>query len=158
VLEHLAIGAWVRFTEQFSTAPRLYEKIAGTPPMRRQQSYRTLLVELQKGRCFYCGGDGAAVDHVVPWSYVLEDRLWNLVLCCATCNGRKSDQTPTDAFIEKLLSRNQRLLDGDVPQVAARRDLQEWASPGLNEHVRLLVANCRADGFDTWESSLQLGS
>jgi len=34
-LQLLAIGGWVRFTEQFTTAPRLYEKIAGLPPERK---------------------------------------------------------------------------------------------------------------------------
>jgi hypothetical protein len=28
-LQLLAIGGWVRFTEQFTAAPRLYEKIVG---------------------------------------------------------------------------------------------------------------------------------
>src|SRR5262249_27868510 len=54
VLDALAIGAWVRFTEQFSVAPRLYEKIAGLPPARRQERYRTALEAIQAPRCFYC--------------------------------------------------------------------------------------------------------
>lgn len=83
-LNLLAIGAWVRFTEQYTTAPRLYEKIAGSTPDRKHQKYRTVLAAIDGSVCFYCGSNSEKslhVDHFIPWSYVLEDRVWNLVLC-----------------------------------------------------------------------------
>ena len=49
------------------------------------------------------------VDHVIPWSFLLEDDLWDLVLACYRCNSTKSDWLPDHAFIEKLLLRNREL-------------------------------------------------
>jgi hypothetical protein len=42
VLELLSLGSWVQFTEQFTTAPRLYEKIAGLPPERKHANREQL--------------------------------------------------------------------------------------------------------------------
>ena len=52
VLQLLAIGGWVRFTEQFTFAPRLYEKIAGLPPERKHGRYRRFLITIQGNHCF----------------------------------------------------------------------------------------------------------
>lgn len=159
-LSLLAIGAWVRFTEQYTTAPRLYEKIAGTKPDRKHEKYRTDLLAIDGPACFYCGGTSEKtlhVDHFLPWSYVLEDRLWNLVLACETCNSQKSDQTPADPFVEKLLRRNLGLLDrvndGQASDVSmhAVRDLREFTAARLEENLRTLIANCRADEFGVWQ-------
>ena len=54
VLLLLAIGGWVRFTEQFTFAPKLYEKISGNIPVRKHERYRRFLVEIQGAKCFYC--------------------------------------------------------------------------------------------------------
>ena len=63
--------------------------------------------------CFYCGNDLAKasihVDHVIPWSYIHSDNLWNLVLACNHCNTSKSDRLPATEFLERLLTRNQKL-------------------------------------------------
>jgi len=142
-LQLLAIGGWVRFTEQFTTAPRLYEKIAGLPPERKQHRYRKFLSEQQQ-QCFYCevGGVPLDVEHVIPWSFLLEDRIWNLVLACQRCNSAKGDRIPSEICLSKLRERNAGLLkllaSGTLPadQRDVRRDLQEFASRDLDAHVR----------------------
>ncbi len=166
VLELLAVGSWVRFTEQYTTAPRLYEKIAGTTPERRHQKYRTFLSDVQGATCFYCErayNRTPHVDHFIPWTFVLEDRIWNLVLACEACNGDKSDQTPADTYIEKLVNRNSHLLEriaGEGTQAigaGAIRDLRGLTASRLEETVRTLVASCRADAFGTWPGPAALG-
>lgn len=62
--------------------------------------------------CFYCGkhlNDGAPLDHVIPWNFVKQDQLWDLVFACPTCNSSKNDKIPTEEFIYKLTERNKRL-------------------------------------------------
>jgi len=160
VIESLAIGSWVRFTEQYTNAPRLYEKIRGAKPERRHVRYRGFLLKLQDDHCFYCqakAGEMGAVDHVIPWCYVLEDRVWNLVLACKKCNSTKSNQTPADRYIDELINRNKTLLaeiiDGKIAEAGqvAVRDLREFVTKDIDEHIRTLVANCRADGFGMWK-------
>ena len=159
VIKSLAIGSWVRFTEQYTNAPRLYEKIRGAKPERRHVRYRGFLLKLQGAHCFYCqaeGGEMVAVDHVIPWCYVLEDRVWNLVLACKNGNSAKSNQTPADRYIDELINRNKTLLAGIIggkiaaASPAAVRDLREFITKDIDEHIRTLTANCRADGFGTW--------
>ena len=67
VLSLLSVGWWVKFTEQYTFAPRLYEKIAGAPPERKQERYRSFLTTVQGMRCFYCGLETTTlhIDHAV---------------------------------------------------------------------------------------------
>jgi hypothetical protein len=158
VLNLLAVGGWVKFTEQYSFAPRLYEKIAGIPPERKQERYRAFLVALQGTRCFYCEAESTQlhIDHVVPWSFVLEDRIWNLILACRDCNCTKSDRTPDDEMLLKLAVRNSSLIkclhNGELPleSAAVRRDLQGFSNETLQAHIAAMVENCRIDGFGMW--------
>lgn len=48
--------------------------------------------------CFYCGNEGGAVDHLTPRSRGGEDRLYNLVPACKSCNSLKSDKTPGEWY------------------------------------------------------------
>jgi hypothetical protein len=155
----LAVGGWVQFTEQFTFAPKLYEKISGITPDRKHERYRDFLLEFQGSKCFYCGlgaEKSLHVDHAIPWSFVLEDRVWNLVLACEACNCSKSDRTPDDSSLTKLNERNSRLLDRarvahSVPLATAiKRDLEIFTTESLESHVALLVRNCRDEGFGVW--------
>jgi 5-methylcytosine-specific restriction endonuclease McrA len=49
------------------------------------------------------------VDHVLPWSFVLEDRTWNLVLACRKCNNEKRDKLTNMGAIERLCARNEQI-------------------------------------------------
>lgn len=41
--------------------------------------------------CAYCGLHATTADHVVPKDAGGKDEMDNLVACCITCNGRKSN-------------------------------------------------------------------
>ncbi len=67
------------------------------------------LMDLQKGRCFYCGGavrDGAAVDHFIPWSRYPLDLGHNFVLAHASCNQDKRDMLAATGHLERWVERN----------------------------------------------------
>lgn len=157
-IDLLAIGSWVKFTEKFTSAPRLYEKIQGLAFKRSAlKPYREFLQsELGERECFYCAGSFLPqphVEHVIPWSFVAEDKVWNLVLSCKDCNSEKSSQTPANSFVTKLIHRNEKILAMDASGIPKRinNDLSEWRSGGLKKHVEVLVSRCRADGFGTWK-------
>jgi hypothetical protein len=86
LIDYVAVSGWVRFTEQFTSAPKLHDKIEGTSFRRGAVSHwRNVLQEIQNGKCFYDETHEVSapeVDHVLPWSFVLEDKTWNLVLAC----------------------------------------------------------------------------
>jgi 5-methylcytosine-specific restriction endonuclease McrA len=52
-------------------------------------------------RCQFCGrGDvPLTVDHVVPLSRGGEDAWENLVSACVSCNNKKGDRTPEEAYM-----------------------------------------------------------
>jgi 5-methylcytosine-specific restriction endonuclease McrA len=59
--------------------------------------------------CFYCGKhlvDGAPLDHVIPWDFIKQDQLWNLVFACPACNSSKNDRIPDQVYLNKLIKRN----------------------------------------------------
>lgn len=84
------------------------ELIAMTP-------VRTAFTEAFGPHCFYCGMHlpaGNPVDHVLPWSLVGIDGLANLVLACAKCNGDKSGALPAIEIVDRVLGRDQAVLEG----------------------------------------------
>ena len=77
--------------------------------------YRHILYEeFETKTCFYCGKkldeEKIHVDHFIPWSFIKDDNLWNLVLSCPKCNLNKKDKLPNIDFLTRILDRNQTLL------------------------------------------------
>ena len=71
--------------------------------------------------CFYCETHLPAnnpVDHVLPWSLVGIDGLANLVLACARCNGDKSGALPAVGIIDRVLERDQEVLEEIASEIA----------------------------------------
>jgi hypothetical protein len=161
LIEYMAVSGWVAFTEKISSAPRLFTKLAGKKVTRKSLSaWREILVWLQQGRCFYCGSpeiENAHIDHFLPWSYVLEDRTWNLVLACPSCNGAKSDRLPQPQSIEALITRNLKLLDGTISVANSKfiRHFDEWRSRDLAAHIRSLHDQALSEQFPIWAGPVQ---
>lgn len=75
--------------------------------------YREILrKEFEEDTCFYCGKKLHAnmhVDHFIPWTFVKDDKLWNFVLSCPTCNERKNNRVPNQNYLIKLEDRNKKI-------------------------------------------------
>ena len=50
-----------------------------------------------------------SIDHVIPWSYMYSDDLWNLVYVLPNENSSKSNRLPNKKLIERLKARNIKL-------------------------------------------------
>jgi hypothetical protein len=162
VITQLAIGGWVEFTEQFTSAPKLFQKIQGVNPSRAALSfYRRFLGPYSNSECFYCDaqvGTRPHADHVIPWSYILEDKAWNLVLSCEKCNRNKWFYLPPEKpFLDKLIQRNQLLIQANLQSfpngIKIKRDFAEWDAPRLDKHIRESWHKAQADGFSVWKRS-----
>jgi HNH endonuclease len=91
------------------------------------------------------------VDHVLPWSFVLEDRTWNLELACRKCNNEKRDRLTSMPALETLCARNKAIADGSIDADRFfRRDFAEWHTRDLSSHVKGLYDQAVADGFPRW--------
>jgi 5-methylcytosine-specific restriction endonuclease McrA len=107
--EALANLWWARYLERVNRlAPLIIEKVERLGAKRGSLArYLRILQEMDGNRCFYCERDltlarDTHVDHVIPWSFLLSDPAWDLVLACDACNLAKSDVLPTRPFIQKL--------------------------------------------------------
>jgi 5-methylcytosine-specific restriction endonuclease McrA len=111
---------WAQMLENFNQAPRICKKVkiideesVRRKPLRGFSKY--LDVENPERVCFICGDKIAdqtpAIDHVIPWSFLYSDDLWNLVYSHQSCNSSKSNVIPNVAVIQKLEDRNKRLFD-----------------------------------------------
>ncbi len=114
-LERLNYYAWAKFLESINddvnVLAGIIEKLELASPERTDLSlYRELLSHEKYGKnCFYCGQKLSGeihVDHFIPWSFIENDKIWNLVLSCPTCNESKKDKLPTKKYLLKLVERN----------------------------------------------------
>ena len=71
-----------------------------------------MLVDVQRGNCFYCRRKLAAsshVDHFIPWVRYPRDLGHNFVLTHDTCNGHKADFLAGVEYLDRWLERNDNL-------------------------------------------------
>ena len=143
-LETIANHWWARYLERVNMlAPLIIEKVERNGAQRGSLAkYLKILRVTDRTHCFYCErvvGDGETphVDHVIPWSFLLSDPLWDLVLSCASCNLAKSDVLPDRRFLDKLaavaVDRGKRMLPVGVGSPLISRDeLDRYYSAALS--------------------------
>lgn len=111
---------WSLILENFNSSPRINKKVRIIDERDIKRSsltkFRTYLdYENPQHYCFVCGKESSikelAIDHVIPWSYMYSDDIWNLVYICQHCNSIKSNVIPSKAIIDRLKDRNNRLLN-----------------------------------------------
>ena len=121
VLSKLFNYKWAQLLERFNTAPRITNKVtaASDSKIRRQSlnKYKKFLLEFYEDteiRDFYTGEvidkKDIHIDHVIPWSFIYSDDVWNLVVTSANSNLSKNNRPPTEEEIRKLKERNKNLL------------------------------------------------
>lgn len=132
---------WTQMLEGFNYSPRISRKVRAIDEnnikrgsLKKFHQYLDLIFEDGKRRCFYCGQDlsvkEVSVDHVISWSYMFSDDLWNLVYCHKGENSEKSNRLPTEEDILRLEKRNRLLLqrmqniskDYDQLEIAIEKD------------------------------------
>ena len=101
-----------RYLEKINFVPRIAEKIAGAIPRTHlNNKEKTILLELH-GSCFYCQAKsekGYHMDHVIPFNYLYQTEIFNIVPACNTCNSSKNDRLPTLEIFERVIERNKKL-------------------------------------------------
>lgn len=121
-IESLNYYSWAKFLEGINTDDvilRVIDKLELSTPRRNDLSiYRNILYkEYEEHNCFYCGSKLKSeihVDHFIPWSFIKDDKMWNFVLTCRKCNEKKSNKLPNKYYINKLQTRNLKLLEDGV--------------------------------------------
>ena len=146
---------WARYLEGANGGlPGLIAKIEAArarPPSRNSTFIRSAAdaVYRKDKRCFYCScrlrRKDVEMDHVIPWSFLFDDHLWNLVPACGGCNGRKGRSLP-DRRTYALLERRNVSKAGSIDRLA--ESLEELGRGGdWRREMRARYDTCRRHGF-----------
>ena len=120
VLSQLINFKWAQLLEKFNHSPRIASKVKGISDNTIKRSsltkYKNILLKSNNYQAidFYTGKvlqeNDISVDHVIPWSFMYSDDIWNLVLTSKSNNSSKSNIIPSQDVIESLKERNARLV------------------------------------------------
>ena len=141
---------WIKFLEKRNIGmPRMAEKISGNVLGPRGQTKFKKKLEPFADRCFYCNvqlvqGRCTHVDHVLPYDYVGDTDMWNLVLACKDCNCSKSGGLPPKRYITKLKERNCQYKD-QIIQLEKSLDMFD-NGPDIDWHYN----NASKHGYPPW--------
>ena len=135
---------WSLMLEDYNSSPRIGKKVRipdDGENNRSQLKYfdEYLDLENEKHICFICGKEiedkDLSRDHVIPWSYLYSDDLWNLVYVHKGCNSSKSNKIPNDEDIRKLKERNKKLFERLHEKYPTKntKDIREFDYAVLNE-------------------------
>ncbi len=115
-IEKLNYYEWVRFLESVNKdylSNNLLTKIDESAKRKNLTYYRNILFKEFENKCFYCGkslGKQVDVDHFIPWSFIKDGSLWNMVLACPKCNRSKSDKLAEKKYLDMLVIRNRHII------------------------------------------------
>ena len=107
---------WVQILETYNSSPRISKKIKITDRggvRRKSLNKFKKYLSLTDKVCFISGeefdGD-VSIDHMIPWSFMFSDDLWNLVYVKRGYNSSKSNRIVDESEIIKLEERNKDLV------------------------------------------------
>lgn len=121
VLNESILFRWTQVIEDFNrSTPRIASKLKikrDCPPTRGSLSKfkKSLLLENPNRACSRCNkaieeDSELSIDHVIPWSFLYSDDIWNIALAHKSCNSSKGNIIPSQLEIEEQLGRNDNLL------------------------------------------------
>ncbi len=122
ILSQLLNYKWAQLLEKFNSAPKIALKVKGISDAKIRRNNLTkfkniLLSQMKDGNIidFYTGQvleeNDISIDHVIPWSFMYSDDIWNLVITSKSVNSSKSNSIPSEEIIRKLEQRNKELVE-----------------------------------------------
>ncbi len=141
LLHKALILEWAKFLEKTNFTPKLISKIENLGENKRSSlgKYKKILLEIDT-KCFYCNcnllDNKIHIDHFIPWSYIYDDEIWNLVLSCSSCNLKKSDYLANEECLSKIKKRN-----SDSNLSIPNKDISDY------------YLNCKKSGFLEYSNS-----
>ena len=112
ILESALNHVIAEYLEKINQAPNISTKLKEKIPRTtlKKDDFEAI-IKLQNNKCFYCENqaENYAQEHFIPWNYVVDTQSINIVASCEGCNSSKSDRLPSEAYLEKILARNQKL-------------------------------------------------
>lgn len=159
-IEKLNYYEWAKYLEKInddSVMDHLLTKIDKSSERENLSIYRRILFEeFENESCFYCGkklvndGQKVHVDHFVPRAFIKDDKMWNLVLACPSCNLQKNDKLASIIYLDKLLDRNKKIVLANEKA----KDMGTYSS----QNLRAVYYWAKINGYDSiWQPKKMKG-
>ena len=87
------------------------------------------------------------MDHFIPWSYLKDDKQWNMVMSCRECNNSKRDKLPDKRFIDKLIIQNENIIKSNQYKYVER----EYQGYNKDKIVKIYNSAIFNDFNDYWK-------
>ena len=146
---------WIIFLEKVNEDENclsLANKLESSAKRVDLSLYREILFyKYQQKNCFYCNKslieNLSEVDHFIPWSFIKNDKLWNLVLTCKKCNRSKRDRLADGEYLNRIIERNRKIKNITIEKI--QQDFDSYNEERYIEIYNSAVYN----GFELgWES------
>jgi 5-methylcytosine-specific restriction endonuclease McrA len=130
VVEAWASWHWLEYVQARNpNVPNIAGKlfpVVTRSPLTEQRAYWKAAARVMPLLCIYSGEPIARIrelDHYVPWSFVLHDRIWNLVPVTPSANSSKGDRLAAGVYLDRLIELQAQAL------VTARQHLpgRDWS-------------------------------
>ena len=109
IIEGWTLWHWADYMQRRNPGiPAVTRKLF--PPDRReslnaQRKFWDAVIDKTNIRCIYTDNKldrGYELDHFLPWKFVAHNQLWNLIPVDPQANSSKSDQLPSEIYIDRL--------------------------------------------------------
>ncbi|OUQ13636.1 HNH endonuclease [Massilimicrobiota sp. An142] len=151
ILSQLLNYRWAQLLEKFNNSPKISLKVKGISDEKIRRNNLTkfkniLLEQMKDGKIidFYTGDileeNDISVDHVIPWSFMYSDDIWNLVITSKSMNSRKSNTIPDEKTIKRLENRNKELIKAIDYGTIYYNDLKQAIE---NNYVQKFYVSCK---------------
>lgn len=148
VLYNAIVLEWAKFLEKINLGlPMLISKIERDEVQRKTPQKFKKILQIYFDRCFYCENrlspEISDAEHFIPWSFIFDNEIWNLVLACQSCNSNKSDLLYPFEFVTKIVDRNKEYSEkiSDLKKSLLRLDT-DWKNA-----IELHYINCSEKHF-----------
>ena len=149
VISKLLNYKWSQLLERFNYCPKIASKVNSISEAKLKRESLTkykneLMKQFKNGAAidFYSGKpllpNDISVDHVIPWSFMYSDDIWNLVLTSKSHNSSKSNSIPSESVINKLKERNIQIVN-----LLDSKFLVEMQEAITNNYVDKYYFECR---------------
>ena len=138
---------WSQKLEDLNNSPRISQKVRGVDKdkdIKRKslKKFQSLIdIENPNRVCFITNKSipekELSIDHIIPWSYMYSDDLWNLVYVNKSINSSMSNRIKKDEIKNKLIKRNKTLLQMLDAKKVSNREVEKLRLAIDKDYVEL---------------------
>ena len=138
---------WSQKLEDLNNTPRISQKVRGVdrdkePKRKSLKKFKSSLdLENPNKICFITDKPipekELSIDHIIPWSYMYSDDLWNLVYVNKSVNSSMSNRVKKNNAKDKLIKRNKKLLQILDTKKITNKEVEELRLAINKDYVEL---------------------